>query len=248
MAKKPAPARPAPRSSARQASARTTSHRAPDGGPTPVGGEHAAAPSETERRILAAALDLFAERGYAATTTAAIAKRAGVAEKTLFARFGTKDRLYGRILDPAALELALPEAIDGVRETFALPWGSAPALLDAFLHNRLAFVRKHPAKLKLIAQALLLHPERTELFVGAFRELLEPRVEQALTALERAGEIRPLPHRSLARIVLTVSVGYMLARFVLRPDADWDDEAEIATLIDVLVNGVRPRASPPGPP
>jgi AcrR family transcriptional regulator len=200
------------------------------------------APSETQRRILAAALDLFAERGYAATSTAAIAERAGVAEKTIFANFATKERLFGQILTPAALELLVPEAVFGVRETLALSWGNAAALLDAFMHNRLAFVRKHPAKLKLIVQALLLHPERTGLFIGAFHEHIEPRLTRVLEELEKAGEIRPIPPRSLARIVLSLTAGYMLARFVLRPDAEWDDEAELRTMVDVLVNGLRPRS------
>jgi len=202
----------------------------------------AKAPTETQRRILAAALDLFAERGYAATSTAAIAERAGVAEKTIFANFSTKDRLFGQILNPTALELLVPEAIGGVRQTFSMPWGSVAPLLDAFMHDRLAFVRKHPSKLKLLAQALLLHPERTEVFVQAFRTHLEPRITSVLQGLEQAGEIRRLPPRSLARIVLSLTAGYMLTRFVLRPDADWDDEAEITTMIDVLVNGLRPRA------
>lgn len=201
----------------------------------------AKAPTETQRRILAAALDLFAERGYAATSTAAIAERAGVAEKTIFANFTTKDRLFGQLLDPAALELIVPEAVTGVRETLAHSWGTAAALLLAFMHDRLAFVRAHPAKLKLIVQALLLHPERTGVFVGAFREHIEPRLARALDELEQAGEIRPLPRRSLARIVLSLTAGYMLARFVLRPDAAWDDEAELQTMVDVLVNGLKPR-------
>jgi len=198
-------------------------------------------PSETQRRILAAALELFAERGYSATSTAAIAESAGVAEKTIFANFATKARLFDQILNPAALELLVPEAFGGVRETLAMPWGTAAAFLDAFMHNRLAFVRKHPAKLKLLAQTLLLHPERTEVFIRAFREQIEPRVAVVLEGLERAGEIRRIPPRSLARIVFSLTAGYMLARIVLRPDADWDDEAELTTMVDVLVNGLRPR-------
>lgn len=198
-------------------------------------------PTETQRKILSAALELFAERGYAATSTAAIAKRAGVAEKTIFANFATKERLFGEILNPSALELLLPEALGGVRETLSVQWGSAAALLDGFMHNRLSFVRKQPSKLKLIAQALVLHPEISELFVRVFREHLEPRVAAVLAGLEAAGEIRPLPRLSLVRIMMSMTAGYMLARFVLRPNADWDDEAEIATMIDVLVNGVKPR-------
>jgi AcrR family transcriptional regulator len=197
--------------------------------------------SETQRRILAAALDLFAERGYAATSTAAIAKKAGVAEKTIFANFATKDRLFEQILNPVALELLLPEALGGVRETLAAPWGSLPRFLEAFLRNRLAFVKKHPSKLKLIAQALVLHPEVADIFLQVFREHLEPRFAAVLSTLEEAGEIRPVPRSSLARIVVSMTAGYMLARFVLRPESDWDDDAELATMIDVLVNGLRPR-------
>ncbi|WES63050.1 helix-turn-helix domain containing protein [Microbacter sp. GSS18] len=52
--------------------------------------------SKTERTreaLLTAALELFAERGYAGATTAAIAERAGVSEMTLFRHFPTKDAL-----------------------------------------------------------------------------------------------------------------------------------------------------------
>lgn len=45
---------------------------------------------DTSERILAAARDLFAERGYAATTTRAIAEAAGVNEVTVFRRFENK--------------------------------------------------------------------------------------------------------------------------------------------------------------
>ncbi|HGY10053.1 MAG TPA: TetR/AcrR family transcriptional regulator, partial [Oceanithermus profundus] len=50
-------------------------------------------PSSTYERLLEAALELLAERGYRGATTRAIAERAGVAEVTLFRRFGSKARL-----------------------------------------------------------------------------------------------------------------------------------------------------------
>ncbi len=42
-------------------------------------------------RILAAALTLFAERGFSNTTSSALAKQAGIAEGTLFRHFRSKD-------------------------------------------------------------------------------------------------------------------------------------------------------------
>jgi AcrR family transcriptional regulator len=49
-----------------------------------------AAATDTEKRIVDAAAELFGERGYANTTTRAIAERAEVNEVTLFRKFGSK--------------------------------------------------------------------------------------------------------------------------------------------------------------
>ena len=50
----------------------------------PAPSELFAATTEKQRRILEAAVEVFAERGFAGTPTAEIAKRAGVAEGTIF--------------------------------------------------------------------------------------------------------------------------------------------------------------------
>lgn len=51
---------------------------------------HTSEPASTSDRILVATLELVAQRGYAATTTRAIAEKAGVNEVTLFRQFGSK--------------------------------------------------------------------------------------------------------------------------------------------------------------
>src|SRR5215469_13259895 len=48
---------------------------------------------KTKRAILAAALKLFAEKGFYNTTTKAISRKAGIAEGTLFNYFETKEDL-----------------------------------------------------------------------------------------------------------------------------------------------------------
>jgi AcrR family transcriptional regulator len=52
---------------------------------------------EKEKKILDAALKLFAERGFHGTSTAEIAKTAGVATGTLFHYFNTKEELINRL-------------------------------------------------------------------------------------------------------------------------------------------------------
>jgi len=54
---------------------------------------------ETRRRILAAAYDLFIDRGYPATTMAAIAAAAGVSTQTVYTAFGSKPALLKKVYD-----------------------------------------------------------------------------------------------------------------------------------------------------
>jgi AcrR family transcriptional regulator len=54
---------------------------------------------ETKRRIASAARQLFAEQGYASTSVAAVAAAAGVAVRTVYAAFGTKQAILASICD-----------------------------------------------------------------------------------------------------------------------------------------------------
>ena len=55
--------------------------------------------AQTRLRILEAAGDLFAERGYGATTIDAVAASAGVAVDTVYAAFGTKKGMLSALID-----------------------------------------------------------------------------------------------------------------------------------------------------
>ena len=57
--------------------------------------------AHTEQRILAAATELFLEGGYLATTLEAVARRARLATRTVYLRFGTKAALFKRVVDVA---------------------------------------------------------------------------------------------------------------------------------------------------
>lgn len=54
--------------------------------------------NETEKKILNAALNIFAKKGRDAATTKAIAEKAGRTEMTLFRKFGTKRNLFDMVM------------------------------------------------------------------------------------------------------------------------------------------------------
>ncbi len=71
---------------------------------------------DTKNKILEAGLKLFSEKGYLGATTKEIAKRAGVAELTLFRHFSSKEKLFEEMVNNysflPALKGMLPELKD----------------------------------------------------------------------------------------------------------------------------------------
>ena len=203
------------------------------------------APTETQRRLIDAALGLFAERGFDGATTAQIAARAGVAEKTLFANFGSKERLYQATLEPATLLAAmLPEATRTLTAVLASPPDDLRELLRAVFDNRIHFARAHHREIKLLAQHLILRPEGLLVLTHAFQERVAPHLMPLMERLVAAGAVRDdVPPLTLVRIIVTSVAGYMLTSTVLRPDLEWDDEREIDQLVTVLAEGLVPRGA-----
>lgn len=60
-----------------------------------------AAARATRRAVVAAARELFLEKGYGATTLNEIARHAGVSVQTLYAQFGNKQALVHQLMDEA---------------------------------------------------------------------------------------------------------------------------------------------------
>jgi AcrR family transcriptional regulator len=79
---------------------KTTKRKEP---PPPAGSKRREQALGTRRRILLAASELIGEIGYVATTMAAIAKRAGVAEQTLYFTFGSKPSIVNEALHAAVV-------------------------------------------------------------------------------------------------------------------------------------------------
>jgi AcrR family transcriptional regulator len=88
------------------------------------------APGDARARIEAAALDLFEQQGYAATTVEAIATAAGVARRTFFLHFPSKDAVVflhheelsarvAALLDSSTESPAVPAMCEAVRMVFA---------------------------------------------------------------------------------------------------------------------------------
>jgi len=185
--------------------------------------------NQKEAAILAAAERLFAERGYAATRTAEIARAAGVTERTLFKYFPGKERLLERVASPAMLAAAAPP-----------PAGNAPfdAWLAQFLRERLAAAKARPHALRVVLLELLTSEGARRRFGPMWKRQLWSGMVQAVARFQARGELRrDIDAEALARMLLSLCLGFLLARTLVAPALAWDDEREIARLIQVLQRG-----------
>ncbi|WP_326807233.1 TetR/AcrR family transcriptional regulator [Streptomyces sp. NBC_01775] len=108
--------------------------------------------AEARRRLQQAALDLYREQGFDQTTTAEIAGRAGVNERTFFRHFPDKREVLfdGEAALRAALTQAVAEAPDGLQplEILLCAFREAGRILEEnrpFSEPRLEVIAKTPA-------------------------------------------------------------------------------------------------------
>lgn len=188
------------------------------------------APQETRTRLVRAALDLFTSQGYHESTTPQIAKRAGVAEGTIYRHFESKEHMLNEIYRGAVrlfteIVANSPGAVS-CRErlsTIAAQWRDV-AERDAGL-VKLVFV--------LPSTALLDGRSRT-----VYAEMRES-VEKVLASGKAAGEVRPGPVDLWADVWLQL-IRLMLQRIASREwnasqpapqqvvDAAWDAIAAVS--------------------
>lgn len=184
---------------------------------------------DTEHRILAAAERLFAERGHAGTRTAEIARAARVTERTLFKYFADKDTLLERVLAPALLAAGTPP-----------PASEAPfaAWFETLLRQRLAAAQLRPHALRVVLIELLTSAPARRRFAPLWKRDLWGGMVNAVARFQARGELRAdLDAEALARMLLSLALGYLLSRTLVAPGLAWDDAREIARLLQVLRGG-----------
>lgn len=198
--------------------------------------------TEKQRRILDAAMEIFAEKGFSGASTSEIAKRAGVAEGTIFKHYKTKKDLLIGIVAPMFFRIVAPSLLEEVLEIVRAPHATFEEKMRALFMNRLQFVRSHQRVLRIAVQEIPFHEEVRDLAKQTLSARLLPDVFAAVEEYQARGQVRAGDPASIVRIAVTAMAGYALTRFVLLPEREWDDEREVEFMVAVLAQGLRPPA------
>lgn len=191
-----------------------------------------------EAAILDAATRLFGDKGYAATRTAEIASVAGVTERTLFRYFPSKEKLYRRVMFPALLAAAAPRALLDAGELFGKEAESFAEWHKRILSLRVAAARESAPQFRLLIAGLMTDEALRRKVIGIWKKNVLQPLAGTLKRYQKRGQLRSdLTPEILARAVISLNLGYIFARALLAPDADWNDEAEIAATVELLLQG-----------
>jgi AcrR family transcriptional regulator len=153
---------------------------------------------EKRERIIAAARELFATRGFATTTTAEVATRADIGVGTLFLYVASKEDL---------LVLVFRDEMDREAErAFAtLPRGS---LLDELVHGFTTLIAIHDrdrALARVLVKELLFVGGEAGASTQAFVDRLVDRIAARIERAQRAGRFAPdVPAREVAENCLCI--------------------------------------------
>jgi TetR/AcrR family transcriptional regulator len=194
--------------------------------------------TEKERDILSAAVDLLGERGIDGATTAEIARRAGVTERTLFRYFPSKRDLVRRVLAPVILRTIL------TRE-----WKPFGALLDddtpnakdeapMFVPERLTGIGANPALARALFGELTRDPDlRSDVARLWYHHFWKPMMA-TVTRLKAKGSLREdIDLDALVWAIDCLNIGYLFLRNVHAADRKWDDAKELQKMADILLRG-----------
>ncbi|WP_026677425.1 TetR/AcrR family transcriptional regulator [Fictibacillus gelatini] len=199
--------------------------------------------TDKQKKIIAAAIEIFSEKGYSASSTSEIAKRAGVAEGTIFRHYKTKKELLISIVGPIMAKLIAPFIIRDVDKVLKKDFDHFEDFLRAMIENRREFIKNNLPVLKILLQEIPFHPELKELFMEHIAKKLYERFKRVVEHFQKKGELIDMPSNSVIRLTASSIVGYLLAKYILLPDARWDDEKEIERTIAFIMHGLGAKQS-----
>lgn len=194
--------------------------------------------TDKQKQILLAAIDSFSEKGYAATSTSEIAKKAGVAEGTIFRHYKTKKDLLMAIVAPTMAKFLAPFIIKDISKVINTRYECFEDFLRAMFENRKAFLQQNLTLFKIILQELPFQPELQAQFKAHILPTVYERMKGLVQHYQRNGDIIEIPPYSVVRMIASTIFGYLIGRYLLFSEVDWDEEAEIDRTIQFIMHGL----------
>jgi AcrR family transcriptional regulator len=192
--------------------------------------------------VLDAALDLFIEKGFAATRVEDIAKRAGLSKGAVYLYFPSKEKILEGIVRRAIIPIA--EHALG----FAKSFEGDPRLVITMVMKLLATKLNEPRILaipKLIFREVIGFPELAQMYRREVLDQVIPVVEGLIRKGIDQGYLRPVdPELTIRSIIGPVMLHVALAEiFGIEPKGGFGIDKLIENHLTILFDGLSAPAS-----
>lgn len=202
--------------------------------PTPRKRRKEARPSE----LLAAALTLFVERGFAATRLEDVARHAGVSKGTLYLYYANKESLFKAVIEEGIIPVIAENEAIAAQHT-----GSTFDLLDRLLENwwRKIGQTAFAGIPKLIVAEARNFPDLARYYYENVISRGRALVGQALRRGMASGEFRDMPVETTIDVVIAPILMLLIWRHSLSCCQSGDDDPEgyLQIHVDLLRQGLR---------
>lgn len=193
--------------------------------------------------LTAAALELFVERGFAATRLEDVAARAGVSKGTLYLYFASKEELFMAVIQNGLL----PVLAQG-EQMMAQHRGDASSLLRELILRWWQLVVNTP--LSAIPKLIISESGNFPEVARYFHEQVGSRKDQLLGGVlqkgMQSGEFRRLDIPTTIDLISAPIMMRVLWRYSLQACGSTgqpDDEVYLNTYLDLLLNGLRAKGA-----
>lgn len=200
--------------------------------------------TEKQKQILAASVKLFATKGFHASSTAEIAKEAGVAEGTIFRHYKSKKDILIAVVAPLLVKFATPFIIKDVRKIFSEQEKKSVAqVITQLVKNRLELIDANLKHFQIVIQEAFFHEELREALLQSVVKEARGLATQFITARIESGELRPLPPDVVVRTFISMVFGMVYFKYVVDPEQyrERSEEEQIELAVDILLNGIANR-------
>jgi AcrR family transcriptional regulator len=194
------------------------------------------------QELLAAALDLFVERGFASTRLEDVAKRAGVSKGTLYLYFENKEDLF-----KAVVRNSIIPAIGEAEMSIAESSGHSADLLRSVIHNwwRRIGATKASGIIKLVTAEAGNFPELAQFYQD---EVITRGTKMIRSMLERAierGEFRAINVTQMTQVLVAPMLMLITWKHSVAPcdRGELNPQAFLDTFLDMALHGLLPMNS-----
>lgn len=158
----------------------------------------------TQDRIVAASRTLFGQRGYQGTTTAEIARTAGVAEGTIYRYFKDKKELFVASVRPVVMEAVR-------REMAVVDTGTPRENMRRRIMERTRVIRENLEIFDIIFTEGKHHPEIAQALLGQLSENIPLQEWERAGLAVQGGAMKRPPNPLIMTVGLTAAIWAMLS-------------------------------------